>query len=471
MSNARVAPTISPAPGQLLPTLDADGTRRRIRPRPSRGRFWKWRGVVAYTLIALFVALPFLEIGGRPALLLDLARRELVVIGTVFRPTDGAVLMLFGLTVVIAVFLVTALFGRAWCGWGCPQTVYLEWVFRPIERLIEGGPERQRALDGRRGIAPRRALTYVVFAALSIVVGNVFLAYFVGVDRLATWVQSSPVEHPTGFAVMASTSALMFLDFAWFREQTCILACPYGRLQTVLLDRQSTIVGYDAARGEPRGKAGRRAAALRVAGDCVDCRACVATCPTGIDIRDGLQMECISCAQCADACDAIMDRLGRTRGLIRYSSQDELASKPRRILRTRTVVYPALLALVGGLLAWQLRVRPAADVWAVRVEGAPFALLADGRVSSQAPLRIENRGDAARRYTIELSDAPDLEVATPRGPVEIAAGSSVVVPVVILVPRDGFIGGERGLRLRIRDDAGFSREVRHTLLGPTEAAP
>jgi cytochrome c oxidase accessory protein FixG len=398
-------------------------------------------------------------------------RRELVVAGMVFRPTDGAVLMLFGLTLVIAVFLITALFGRAWCGWGCPQTVYLEWVYRPIERLIEGGPERQRALDGRRGIAPRRALTYAVFAILSIFVGNVFLAYFVGVDQLATWVRRSPVEHPAGFAVMAGVSALMFLDFAWFREQTCILACPYGRLQTVLLDRQSTIVGYDATRGEPRGKAGKRAAALRVVGDCVDCKACVATCPTGIDIRNGLQMECVSCAQCIDACDAIMDRLGRKRGLIRYSSQDELAGKPRRILRTRTLIYPALLALFGGLLAWQLRAHPAADVWALRVEGAPFAVLADGRVSSQAPLRVENRAGATRRYTVELVDAPDLELATPRAPVEIAAGGSIVVAVVVLAPREAYAAGERKVRIRIRDDAGFVKELGHTLLGPTAEAP
>jgi cytochrome c oxidase accessory protein FixG len=368
--------------------------------------------------------------------------------------------MLFGLTLVIAVFLVTALFGRAWCGWGCPQTVYLEWVFRPIERWIEGP---------RGGSKPRRALTFAVFAALSVVVGNVFLAYFVGVDQLAAWVRSSPFEHPTGFLIMAGVSALVFFDFAWFREQTCILACPYGRLQTVLLDRQSTIVGYDATRGEPRGKVGKRLPVFRTSGDCVDCRACVATCPTGIDIRNGLQMECIGCAQCVDACDAIMERLGRPHGLIRHASQDTLAGKPRRVLRTRTIVYPALLAIAGGLLAWQLRAHPAADVWAVRVDGAPFVVLADGRVSSQAPIRIENRSDATRHYTIELVDAPDLELATPRAPIAIAAGRSAVVPVVVLAPARGYAGGERPVLLQVRDEAGFAKTLHHTLLGPDAA--
>jgi cytochrome c oxidase accessory protein FixG len=458
--------TISSAPGQVLSTMDEAGRRIRLRPRPAHGRFWWWRGVVAYGLIALFVALPFLTIGGRPALLIDLASRELVVAGSVFRPSDGAVLMLLGLTIVLAVFLVTALWGRIWCGWGCPQTVYLEWVFRPLERLIEGGVAGQRRLDARGGLAPRRILTYAVFAVLAVLVANVFLAYFVGVERLRGWVVASPLEHPGGFGVMAVVGALMFLDFAWFREQTCILACPYGRLQSVLLDRQSMIVGYDAGRGELRGKAGKARTALPVLGDCVDCRACVATCPTGIDIRDGLQMECIGCAQCVDACDAIMARLGRPRGLIRYSSDEELGGAPRRLLRVRTVVYPALLAVALGLLIWQLHARPTAEVWALRVEGAPFSTLADGRISSQLRLRIENRSGATRRYTVEVADAADVELAAPRGAREVTAGDTAVVPVVALSPAARFVAGERPVTLRVRDDAGFVTEVRHTLIGP-----
>jgi cytochrome c oxidase accessory protein FixG len=270
---------------------------------------------------------------------------------------------------------------------------------------------------------------------------------------------------------MASVGVLMFLDFAWFREQVCIVACPYGRLQTVLLDRQSLIVGYDALRGEPRGKRAKKPDALRTVGDCVDCRACVATCPTGIDIRNGLQMECIGCAQCIDACDAIMDRLDRPRGLIRYSSQDELAGKKRHLLRPRTIIYPALLLLAGGLLVWQLQARPAAEVWALRVEGQPFVVLADGRVSAQVPLRVENRTESERRYSVEVVGAPAIEIAAPRAPVAIAAGASQVVTVVTLAPADGYRGGEWPVTLRVRDDAGWVKELHHTLLGPAEVSP
>jgi cytochrome c oxidase accessory protein FixG len=465
-----MTPQLSTPNERVLSTLNVDGTRNKIRPRLARGRFLTRRRVVGYTLIALFVALPFVRVGGKPALLLDLVAREFTFFGTTFRPSEGMLLMLLGLAIVLAVFLVTALFGRVWCGYGCPQTVYLELVFRPIERLLEGGPADQRRRDGRRPDA-RRVLKWIVFAALSFALANVFLSYFVGTDQLATWVTSSPALHPVGFGLVVGVTALMFFDFAWFREQACIVACPYGRLQTVLLDKQSLIVGYDRTRGEPRGKPKKKltvvsAEGAAARGDCVDCGACVAVCPTGIDIRDGLQMECIGCAQCIDACAPVMAKLGKPPGLIRYTSQDELAGTPRRLLRVRTIVYPALLAVALAGLVLSLGGRASAEVWVLRYAGTPFSRTADGEVVSTLQVKVENHGDTERTYRVDLLDAPGSRLVSGDQGFPIAPGRSGIIPVVVSSRGTAFTGGERAVQLRVHDDAAFATTVPATLVGP-----
>jgi cytochrome c oxidase accessory protein FixG len=242
-----------------------------------------------------------------------------------------------------------------------------------------------------------------------------------------------------------------------------MVACTYGRLQSVLLDRRSLIVGYDTRRGEPRGKLGR------VTGDCVDCGACVRTCPTGIDIRDGLQMECIHCTQCIDACDAIMARVGKPRGLIRYSSRDELAGAPRRILRPRLVLYPVLLLLVWGALGWALAHRPAAEVTVLRGLGDPFTVLRSGEVANQMRIKIENHDGVARRFAIELVGGDDLRLVAPDNPLMVDAGHQATATVFVLGPVSHFEHGSRQVRFRISDGAGFAVTPSYRLLGPSEA--
>lgn len=449
---------------RVLSTLHRDGSRRQIRPKLATGRFLRRRHVVGYALIALFVALPYIHIGGKPAILLDLARTEFTFFGATFLPTDSLLLMLLGLTIVLAVFIFTALYGRVWCGWGCPQTVYMELVFRPLERLIEGSPQQQRQLD-QGGFSRRRALKYGVFFVVSIVVAHTFLAYFVGVEPLYRWVQSSPLEHPVAFLIMAGVTGLMFLDFAYFREQMCIVACPYGRLQSVLIDQQSLIVGYDGKRGEPRGKVARKDS--DDLGDCIDCSACVYTCPTGIDIRDGLQMECIGCTQCIDACDAIMDRIDRPRGLIRYTSQDDLAGKPRRLLRPRIIVYPALLVLVFALFVFELGSVEGAEVTALRNAAAPFSVLQTGEVSSPVRFRIINRTGDEHTYRFDLVDRGDTQLIAPRNPVPVGAGDKMEATFIVISPAPAFESGRREVQFRVSDSAGFEEVIEYTLLGPT----
>jgi cytochrome c oxidase accessory protein FixG len=474
--------TAEPAAPRVLSTLNDDGSRRWLRPKLSKGRFLSARRAVAYALIAVFTAVPFLRIAGRPVLLLDVAAREFTILGTTFYPTDTLLLALLLVGTFLTVFFVTALFGRVWCGWGCPQTVYLEFVFRPIERFFTGAPGRKK--NALQSSAAGPILKYIVYAAIAFYLANTFLAYFVGTDRLWQWIQRSPLEHPSSFLLVMAVTALMLFDFAYFREQTCIVACPYGRFQSVMLDRRSLIVAYDRRRGEPRGRKRRRTATPDLAlpviasdgardqsqpGDCIDCRMCVDTCPTGIDIRDGLQMECVHCAQCIDACDTVMDKIGRPRGLIRYSSQDALAGKPAGVLRARLVVYVVILTLVFGVFAAIVFSKAPADVTLLRGMGRPFTAMQSGQIANPVRLKIVNRSREPRRYTIDTLGLDGAAVNSETGTLRINPGSALTVPLFLTAPADAFKHGHADLTLRVRDDAGYERQIPWRLMGPAPA--
>jgi cytochrome c oxidase accessory protein FixG len=414
----------------------------------------------------VFFLIPHLRMGGKPLVLLDIPRRQFTLFGTTFLPTDTLLLMLLAASIIITIFLMTALFGRVWCGWACPQTVYMEFLFRPIERLVEGGRSGSLAIDKQHGqFHPRRLLKYAIYVVLALFLAHTFLAYFVGTEALAQWIRRSPADHPTSFLVMAGTALAIFGDFAYFREQTCLVACPYGRMQTVLLDRQSLIVAYDPTRGEPRMKGKVRPAG---AGDCIDCGACVTTCPTGIDIRDGLQMECIHCTQCADACDEIMTRVGKPKGLIRYSSRELLEGHRRRLLRPRTVLYPLALAVFLGSFTYALATRDAADVTVLGGQGEPFTRQADGQIANQLRVKITNRTKDDHDYRIEVVGATDGSAVVPQNPLRVATGQSAETPLFVLLPRSEFHDGEHRVTVRVSDGAGFSTSVAYRLVGPED---
>jgi len=311
-------------------------------------------------------------------------------------------------------------------------------------------------------LSMRRVVKWLVFALLSVFVGNVFLAYFVGTDALIRWMTRPPTEHPAGFLVMVVTAGLMFFDFAYFREQMCTVICPYARLQSVLLDKRSLVIGYDGSRGEPRQK-GKPKPGF---GDCIDCSACVVACPTGIDIREGLQLECIACGQCVDACNTVMARINKPLGLIRYGSEESFENRAEkaRIFRPRIVIYPVLLAaLLGALLVVGSR-RANADVTVLRGIGAPFVEQSDG-VSNQIRIKVENHGESAVPYAIELLDAPGARLIAPENPLIVPGRSQRSTSVFVVLPREAFPSGVRAVRFRV-SGGGFSVEVPYKLLGP-----
>jgi cytochrome c oxidase accessory protein FixG len=458
-----------------------------MTPKPSDGRFLRRRRAVAWILIILFAAIPWIRINGKPAILLDVMTRKFVFFGTTFRPTDTLLLALLLLSIFVGVFLLTALFGRVWCGWACPQTVYMEFLYRPVERLFLGA-----GYNNPKATVPawRRAAMYVVFLVASAHLANTFLAYFVGTDRLVEWTFRAPTEHPTAFGVFIVTVGLMMFDFCFFREQMCTLVCPYGRFQSVLLDRGSLIVGYDAKRGEPRGKKARKKATDEPAppplagcgegcgcatkaepaaidpnrvGDCIDCTLCVQTCPTGIDIRDGLQLECLHCAQCIDACDAVMDKVGRPRGLIRYSSQNQLEGVATKKVRIRMIAYPLLLTAILTALVTLLFTRADAMVVQLRVQGTPYTVESDGSIVNVIRVRVDNRTEVSKAYTIEPTEGVVL-----REPVTVSVdgiASNEATLHIISKPSE-FSRGHRTVGVRVSDGENFNEVKELSLVGP-----
>ena len=456
-------------PEHVLSTLEADGSRRWINPKLSKGRWWKRRRVVAYLLMVVFVAIPHVRIGGKPAILLDIAARKFTVLGKTFLPTDTMLLALLMLSVFFTIVLVTAITGRAWCGWACPQTVYMEFMFRPIDRFFGGTTGKGGKPKANRN-ALMQVMRIVVYVLLCAFLAHTFLAYFVGTEKLAVWVRSSPIDHPVAFLVMAGTTLAMLFDFLIFREQLCLIACPYGRFQSVMLDRQSMIVAYDPVRGEPRIKGKHKEADK--AGDCVDCNQCVVVCPTGIDIRDGLQMECINCTQCIDACDNVMDRVGSPQGLIRFSSQDAIDRKPTKFARGRTIIYPLILLAVLGGFVYALVIKSGFDARVIRGKGAPFTQAGNNQIRNSFSVRLVNRNDQPKSFTIavpqgnEAGSEIQISIIDPEM-LNLKPSQSVLVPVSVKFPSSLTLGdGNEPIDVIVTDDEGQQRKLLVRLLGP-----
>ncbi|MEM8711272.1 MAG: cytochrome c oxidase accessory protein CcoG [Planctomycetota bacterium] len=457
----------------VLSTLEADGSRRWLFPKLVKGRLWNARRVVAYVLLAVYSGLPWLPIGGEPAVLFDLPARKFQLFGLTFLPTDTVLLALAILLSFLGIFFVTALFGRMWCGWACPQTVYMEFVFRPIERFFTG---RSGCGGKPRKDVPawKRAAMYATYLVICLHLAQTFLAYFVGTDAVAEWMLGSPFAHPAGFAIVAALTVAMMIDFAFWREQLCIIGCPYGRLQSVLLDHNSLIVAYDPGRGEPRAPLRKSeiknsANPFEDRGSCIDCGACVHVCPTGIDIRDGLQMECVNCTQCIDACDEIMDKTNQPRGLIRYSSGAALAGEKARLVRPRTAIYGSLIGGLAALFLTLLVGRPHADITLMRSLGRPFHVVESGEVENTMRVKLTNRTEEAQTYSLEVVEPAGLRVRAAREVVALGPGETVTEPLHVMAPTSVFTNGRVNALLRVTDSSGWSDEREWRLLGPSRA--
>jgi cytochrome c oxidase accessory protein FixG len=353
-----------------LTTTDESGHRVRVIPMAVRGRFYKYKTKVHFFLVAFFLILPWIKINGLPALQLDVPHRRFFVLGHLFLPQDVPGLFFIVSSFVMALLFFTALYGRIWCGWACPQTVFIEGFFRRVERWVEGNHLEQRALDKApldfRKIKLRSA-KWFLFLLGSLVVTHSFLAYFMGPDIVLHMMIRNPAENPGSFGVVMVSTAIFLFNFGWFREQFCLIACPYGRFQSVMMDDQSITVTYDKTRS-----------------DCIDCLKCVKVCPTGIDIRNGFQMECIACTACIDTCDEVMEKIKKPKGLIRYASESDLVKIPRKLWRARVLVYGGLMLVLFAGLLLRIWTQEIYQTEILRATDTPYQLLksSDGQADN-----------------------------------------------------------------------------------------
>lgn len=391
---------------QVKPRLTNVREKRKwIYAKKPGGRLFRYRQWVGYSLLLFLFTAPFIKINGNPFLMFNIIERKFAIFGQLFYPQDLYIFVFGMLIFMVCIVLFTAVYGRIWCGWTCPQTIFMELLFRRIEYLIEGDWQQQRKLNEGRDSdirAWKKLLKHSIFFLLSFLIANIFLAYIIGADQLYKIIIDPIDEHLIGFTALIIFTLVFYAVFAHVREIVCTTICPYGRLQSVLLDEQSITVAYDADRGEPRGKVKREAGAV---GDCVDCKLCVNVCPTGIDIRNGLQMECISCTACIDACDAVMDKLQKPKRLIGFYAMGEITEKSTFKKRhTRTIAYSAVLVILTAVFAVLLFNRAAIDGRLLRANGSSYQVREDGLVSNLYTLELINKAGHELAFDIRSAD-------------------------------------------------------------------
>jgi cytochrome c oxidase accessory protein FixG len=387
--------------------LDDQGNRKWVYAKQPRGKWYTLRTLTGWGLLLFFIAVPFIRINGYPLVLLDIADRKFIIFGAIFWAQDTFILALLMLSFVLFIILFTVTFGRVWCGWACPQTIFLEMVFRRIEFWIEGDYKKRRQLDASPWTLEKtwkKFAKHTMFILISIAMTNVFLMWFIGNEKLYDIIRDPIGNHLNGFLIMLVISAVFYWIYAWFREQICTMVCPYGRMQGVLLDGHSIVVSYDYKRGEPRGGNEK--------GDCIDCRRCLVVCPTGIDIRNGTQFECIHCTACIDECNQVMKKMDRKPNLIRYDSAIGILKGHTTVWNTRNKAYSAVLLLLTGLFIYTLATRPAIETTILRTPGLLFQENPDQTISNVYNMKIVNKTHTDRDLNLRiLSHAGKIEMA------------------------------------------------------------
>jgi cytochrome c oxidase accessory protein FixG len=414
-------------PLDRLATTTESGQRVYLYPAFFKGKFKSARTLVYTLLLVVFLGLPWVKINHHSAVLLDIVHRKFSLFGLTFWGHDAPILFLVLALFILTLGLITSVLGRVWCGWMCPQTVFIDVIFRKIEAWIEGSPNDRIKLDQspltfHKGV--KRSVKWSLYILASFVITHSFLAYFTGTETLKHIVTHPPSQHPTAMAAMIIANAIILFNFGWFREQFCIIACPYGRFQSVFMDPNSLVVGYDKNRDS----------------DCIDCHRCVAVCPTGVDIRRGVQLECIMCTACIDACDAVMTKIQKPKGLVKYTTENALSGLKTQWLRVRVFVYIVLLVGLGATLAWVVSHREWVPIFIRTSQASPYFVLPNGHVVNPVTIRIHNQHFEPIQIQVNLNpsdhNAAKIRWITPTPRLTVGAGENAVMTVMVEFPQD-----------------------------------
>lgn len=474
--------TISPEKGvpeeesyrDHIATVDGDGKRVWIFPKKPSGKYYNARTYVSWALLLFLFGMPWLKVNGEPLLLFNIIERRFIIFGLHFAPQDFHLFVLAMLIMVIFIALFTVVFGRLFCGWVCPQTIFMEMVFRKIEYWIEGDANAQRKLNKAPWTTDKiikKVSKQAIFFSISVLIANTFLAYIIGMDEVIRIATEPVSQHLTGFVALILFSTAFYFVFSWMREQVCVTICPYGRLQGVLLDKDSIVVAYDFERGEPRGKIKKQKktdpvnAIQQSLGDCIDCKLCVQVCPTGIDIRNGTQLECVNCTACMDACDNVMEKIGRPKELIRYDSYNGIANKTKRIFTPRVIAYSIVLLILVGLEVFLLSSRSDVETLLLRTPGMLYQEVDENTLSNLYNYQIINK--TTEEFPIEFRLTTDYGAIKLVGQTPIAKKDGVTEGALFIeMPKDKLEKRKNNIKLEVYSGDKLVDEVKTTFLGP-----
>ncbi len=454
-----------------IATVDEEGKRIWVYPKKPKGNFHNLRIVVSIVLLAILFGLPFIKIDGDPLILIDVFDRKFIIFGIHLWPQDFHIVALSMISLVVFVVLFTVVFGRVWCGWACPQTIFMEMVFRKIEYWIEGDATKQRKLEKAPWNSDKifkKGLKHFLFILISLLISHTFLSYIIGIDKLQAIVSQPPGENLVGFIALMAFTGLFYVVFSVLREQVCIAVCPYGRLQGVFLGNNSIAVMYDWLRGEPRGRL-KKGKTQEGKKDCIDCKMCVHACPTGIDIRNGTQLECVNCTACIDACDEVMDKVNKPRGLIKYASYNSINEGNNKIFTSRVFGYSMVLILLVSIVAFMLFTRTDIEATILKVPGQLYQEQPNDRISNLYNIQFINKTTHDVKVALKVKNYENATIKRVGEEALIIEASSRVDGVFFIeMSRKDIKTMKTALEVELSTDGEVIDEINANFIGPVK---